>query len=57
MQIDPSISINVENNQNVENTTPTAPVTTLAHTGTNAIDTSKYKEGYLSQFNGGEVQI
>ena len=43
------MSINIENNQNMANTSPSAPITTLAHTGTNLIETSNHQETCLNQ--------
>merc|ERR1712105_176468 len=48
-QSEPAMSINIENNQNMANTSPSAPITTLAHTGTNLIETSNHQETCLNQ--------
>ena len=38
-----AMSINIENNQNIKNTSPTAPMITLAHTGINPIEDMEMK--------------
>ena len=50
-QYEPAMSINIENNQNMANTTPTAPITMLAHTGTKPIETSNHQEKPHSQMD------
>lgn len=43
-QSETAMSINIENNQNMTNNSPSAPVTTLAHTGTNPIKPTNPQE-------------
>ena len=43
-QTEHAMSINIANNQNMTNTSPSAPVTTLVHTGTNSIKTTNPQE-------------
>ena len=43
-QAEHAMSINISNNQNMTNTSPLAPITTLAHTGTNPIELTNPQE-------------
>ena len=43
-QTEHAMSINIANNQNMTNTSPSAPITTLAHTGTNPIEPANPQE-------------